>query len=50
MDNARTILDTFVITQDIHGRFSTDSLSPNITAEINQEIIDEGGKPGKPEF
>ncbi|XP_005096461.1 acid phosphatase type 7 isoform X2 [Aplysia californica] len=41
-----SVLDTFSIFQEKHGQFSTESLSPNITAEINQEILDAGGKPG----
>lgn len=44
--NNGNIVDSFKIVQSNHGQFSTASLPPNVSAEIDKEIVDAGGKPG----
>ncbi|CAL1541090.1 unnamed protein product [Lymnaea stagnalis] len=41
-----SIVDSLRIVQGNHGQFSTASLPPNVSAEIDKEIVDAGGKPG----
>ena len=40
------VLDSFTITQGKHGQFSIDDLPENISANIDKNIKDAGGKPG----
>ncbi|BFZ12551.1 hypothetical protein BsWGS_15589 [Bradybaena similaris] len=41
-----SVIDSFDIFQEKHGQFSTSKLPPNISAEIDKERVDAGGKPG----
>ena len=41
------ILDSFTITQIKHGQFSIEDLPENISATIDKNIKDAGGKPGE---
>lgn len=45
-----SVVDSFDIVQEKHGQFSTSNLPPNISAEIDKERVDAGGKPGETFF
>ncbi|GFR74406.1 purple acid phosphatase [Elysia marginata] len=46
--NAETaeVIDSFTITQTKHGQFSIEDLPENVSATIDKNIADAGGKPG----
>ncbi|XP_059171125.1 acid phosphatase type 7-like [Physella acuta] len=41
-----SVIDSFRISQEKHGQFKTETLSPNISAEIDKNIAASGGQPG----
>ncbi|GFO20646.1 purple acid phosphatase [Plakobranchus ocellatus] len=43
-------LDAFVIVQETHGNFNLANLPHNVSHQINQTIIAQGGKPGTYDF